>query len=124
MKSRSQRKRDIEAANFQRQSQALTILTVGTVILGGALFQVDVSLDNLVSDEQWAASAQIALVLLAGLAYIYLIYGVRGILTQTANVEGRDLTDKLVNPLLFEVAFAIGVFVSGTMVEQPSPLSG
>ena len=124
MKSRSQRRRDIEVANFQRQSQALTILTIGTVIFGGALFQVDISIDSLISSEQVAAKAQIALVLLTGIAYIALIAGVRGILTQTAPVEGRDLTGKLVNPLLLEVAFAVSVFVSGTMVEQPLPSSG
>ena len=82
MKSRHRLRRDIGAANFQRQSQALTILTIGTVILGGALFQVDVSLDNLVSDEQWAASAQVAFVLLAGLTYVALISGVSGTLVE------------------------------------------
>ena len=42
-----QSRRDIENANFKRQAEALTVLTIGTVILGGALFQVDVSNNNL-----------------------------------------------------------------------------
>ena len=110
---RRQRRRRIEAANFQRQAQALTILTIGTVIFGGALFQVDVSIAN----GQDAGRVQITAVLITGLFYIFLISGVIDILEQTAPVKGSDIIDKVINPLLIEVASAIGVFVIGTVVK-------
>ena len=121
MKSRLPRRQDIESANSKQQSQALTILIVGTMIFGGALFQVDVSIDRLISDTQGAARAQIMAVLITGLIYIWLISNVSDVLAQTTPLERRNLTNKLVNPLFFEVLFAIGVFVSGTLVEQSLP---
>ena len=121
MKSRLPRRQDFECANSKQQSQALTILIVGTMIFGGALFQVDVSIDSLISDTQGAARAQIMAVLITGLIYIWLMSNVSDVLAQTTPLERRNLTNKLVNPLFFEVLFAIGVFVSGTLVEQPFP---
>ena len=119
MKRRRQRRRRVEAANFQRQAQALTILTIGTVILGGALFQVDVSLDldSFLSNGQIPARVQSTAVLITGLVYVALVSGVIDILQQTAPVKGSDITSKVVHPLLFEVAFAIGGFVIGTVVK-------
>ena len=116
MKRRRQRRRRVEAANFQRQAQALTILTIGTVIFGGALFQVDVSIDSLISNGQMAARVQITAVLITGLVYVSLVSGVSDILHQTAPVKGSDIANT-VNLLLIEVAFAIVVFVIGTVVK-------
>ena len=117
MKRRRQRRRRVEAANFQRQAQALTILTIGTVLFGGALFRVDGSLDISIPSGQLADSAQIVAVLITGIVYITLISGVSDILQQTAPVKGSDITNKAVNPLLVEVGFTIAVFVFGTVVK-------
>ena len=51
MRNRRSR-RELENNNFKRQAQAVTILTIATVILGGALFQVDISINNLFSTTQ------------------------------------------------------------------------
>ena len=117
MSRRRHSRRRVEAANFQRQAQALTILTIGTVIFGGVLFQVGFTHNSLTPNGRIEVELHIVAVLMTGLVYVFLIAGVIGILQQTAPVKGSDIIGKVVNPLLVEVGGAIVVFAIGTMVK-------
>ena len=97
-------RRDTETANFKRQAQALTFLTIATVILGGALFQADISIVNL--SDQFYSRIQVALVLSTVLVYVFLVMNIRDILIQTRPIKGQDISNKIINTLLLEVLFA------------------
>ena len=96
-------RRNIENANFQRQTQAISILAIGTVIMGGALFQVDISLDNLLTTSQLLARIQASLVLSTGMFYALAVIGTTNILTQTLPLTGHHVKQHLMKPLLMEI---------------------
>ena len=114
---RRRSRRDIENNNFKRQAQALTILTIATVILGGALFQVDISVNNLFSTTQLQEVFQAAFVLLTALLYLVVIIGVADTLTQTTLLNGKDIVDKVINPMLLQLLSAIFVFFIGLLTK-------
>ena len=111
MRGRNTR-RYIENNNFKRQTQALAILPIGIVILGAALFQVDISITNPLN--QVYETVQAALVLFTALAYVLIIFGTVAIFTHTELVTGRDMVDKIMTPLVLEILFAILLFFIGT----------
>ena len=110
---RRRTRQDVENANFKRQAQALTVLTIGTVIIGGALFQAGASIKAAPNDDQWILKAQVALILLAAIAYLLILFGTNDILNQKTPIEGRDITYKLMNHLTIEVFAAIIAFYLG-----------
>ena len=114
MRSRQSR-RDIRTDNFKRQAQALTILTIGTVILGAALFQADITLPDLSATDQLANRFSISFMLVAVAAYIGLSFGTMDILAQTTPITGNDINSKMMNHLLLEAITAILSFLAGTL---------
>ena len=108
-----QSRRDVENANFKRQAQALTILTIGTVIIGGALFQAGLSIKAGPPEAQWLLKGQVALILVAAIAYLFLLFGTNDVLNQTTAIQGSDITYKLMNPLAIEIFAAIIAFYIG-----------
>ena len=112
-------KHHIEESNSKRQAQALSILTIGTAIIGVTLFQADLSLDNLFSTDQLATRFQIAFALFAAASYIGIAVGTKEILSQTTLISGRDMTSKLIDPLLTEIVSATAIFITKALFTTP-----
>ena len=113
MKARRRFRQEVEAANFKRQTQALTILTIGTVIFGGALFQLDFSLNIPFSDWPNAARFQVSAVFLMAVAYIGLISDVARMLAHDTPIKGSDLAQNVMFALAVEAACAAAIFGFG-----------
>ena len=111
---------EVEAANFKRQTQALTILTIGTVIFGGALFQLDFTPAVPFSDWPDFVRFQICAALFMAATYLGLISSVNDILTRTTLITGNELVDNIISALTLEVVCASAILGFGLFID-PSP---
>ena len=118
MRSRETR-RDIKVANARRQTQALTILTIGTVILGAILFEVDISIHTLLSTEPTWERLKACLVLITVSVYIFIIIGTAEILLETTPTTGQHVVSKIITPLIVEVLFTTMIFFANILSTTP-----
>ena len=113
---RSRSRRDIENANFKRQAQALIILTIGTAVLGAALFQTDISIYELFSTAQAPERIQAAAVLITTICWMIILSGTINLLTTTRRITSKEVAHKTAYPLLWELLSAAGVFFTGMLI--------
>ena len=110
MRRRRQHGRSSRVSNFQRQSQALTILTIATVIIGVVVFQADIPFKELSPKEGIVARIKVSLLLCAVLTYVWVVGGTGVILKQVSPITGADVVQRIINPLLLEIGFSVSAF--------------